>query len=120
MSGTIDIQEEIKKVRCYWLVLLTPGRNRSQPADEAQWIQKGHLEHIFAQKAAGRIVLSGPVLEQARLSGICIYNVAERSEVESLVKQDPAITSGRLNYEILAWGGIPGSGLPENNRPIQR
>jgi uncharacterized protein YndB with AHSA1/START domain/uncharacterized protein YciI len=120
LGGKIDIQEEIKKVRAYWLVLLTPGESRAQPAEEVQRIQQGHLEHMFAQKAAGRMVLSGPVLEPSKLSGVCIYNVAEREEVESLVKQDPAVVSGRLNYEILAWGGIPGSSLPENGRPLQR
>lgn len=97
----------------YWLVLLTTGPQRGQSEDEANAIQRGHLEHLFALRGSGALAIAGPVLEAGSpLRGICIFTCESRGEVEAHLRRDPAVISGRLSYEILRWGGIAGDRLP--------
>jgi uncharacterized protein len=120
MNQSARLEEHLKKVRRYWLVFLNTGPKRDQSEEQAATIQRGHLEHLMAQRALGNLAVAGPVLEERALRGICIYSMPERSGVETIVRQDPAIISGRLSYEIMEWAGIAGDALPENGRSLQR
>ena len=109
-----EIRQHLSRMREYWLVLLTAGPERGQSEVEANAIQRGHLEHLFALRGSGALAIAGPVLEaDPRLRGICIFTCEDRAEVEAHLRRDPAVRSGRLSYEILRWGGIAGDRLPE-------
>jgi uncharacterized protein len=114
-----EIQRHIKRLRRYWLVLKTSGPNRDQSDTEAAAIQRGHLEHLFHYRSLGKLAVSGPILEQAELRGIGVYNVETRAEVEAICREDPAVKAGRLRYQILEWGGIAGDALPDNGRGVE-
>ena len=109
-----ELRQHLTGLREYWLVLLLVGPEREQSEIEANAIQRGHLEHLYGLRKAGVLVLAGPVLEaDSPLRGICIFNCAERAEVESHLRGDPAVKSGRLKYEVRRWGGIAGDQLPD-------
>lgn len=113
-----ELRKHLTRLHEFWLVLLRAGPSRDQSDEAAGEIQRGHLEHLFSLRASGVLVLSGPVLEpDSPLRGICIFACDDRSEVEGYLRDDPAVLSGRLVFEILRWGGIAGDALPGLEAP---
>ena len=107
------IMDQVKKGKQYILLLLKRGPNTDQNEEEGQKIQMAHLHHLFTLKAEGKLVLAGPVDEDADLRGIGIFNLTDMEQVKKIVEEDPAVKSGKLTYELYPWFGLPGDGLPE-------
>lgn len=121
LSGiTISLQAQSKsaskqaeQIREYWFVLLVKGPNRSQDSATAANIQKGHLANITRLYNEGKIKVAGPFGEEGDWQGIFIFDASSKEEVEKMLKSDPAIAAGRLNYEIKSWYTAPmGSFVP--------
>lgn len=98
---------EAPKLKTYHLVILTKGANRTQPKEEAEKIQAGHLANIERLYKEGKIDLAGP-FDNSKESddnwrGVFVFNVQSKEEVEQLLQTDPAISSGRLSYIIKPW-----------------
>lgn len=106
-SGTASAQEEKKpemKIREYWFVLLTKGDKRDQDSISAAAIQKGHMDNMERLYLDGKLKVAGPFGKNDNgWQGIFIFDCASKEEVESLLKTDPAIAAGRLNYMISSW-----------------
>src|SRR5690606_8595324 len=102
--------EQIKK---YWFVMLTKGENRSHDSVTAANIQKGHLDNINRLYYEGKIKVAGPFGDKGDWLGLFIFDADTKEEVDSLLKTDPAIAAGRLNYDIRPWYTAPmGSFVP--------
>ena len=106
------IQSQIQRGRKHCLVLLKRGPNRDQDDATADRLQMEHLTHLFTRIQEGALVVNGPVMGHGEIVGISIYESADRAEVEAMVRADPAVTAGRLTYEILDWFSIDGFGYP--------
>lgn len=91
------------EMKQYYMVFLTKGPNRNQDSTTAAAIQKDHLDNINRLYEAKKINVAGPFLDDGNLRGIFIFNVETEKEVIELLQTDPAITSGRLSYEIHPW-----------------
>lgn len=100
------------KMKQYFLVLLKKGENRTQDSITAAKIQEGHMAHINKMHEDGFLALAGPCGGTDYLRGIFVLNVATKEDAENLCKQDPAVKSGRLSYEIHPWWSMPGTSLP--------
>lgn len=98
---------EVPKLKTYHLVILTKGTNRTQPKEEAEKIQAGHMANIERLYKEGKIDLAGPFdntnESDDNWRGIFVFNVQSKEEVEQLLQTDPAISSGRLSYIIKPW-----------------
>lgn len=98
---------ETPKLKTYHLVILTKGANRTQPKEEAEKIQAGHMANIERLYKEGKIDLAGPFdntnESDDKWRGIFVFNVQSKEEVEQLLQTDPAISSGRLSYIIKPW-----------------
>ncbi len=90
-------------VRQYFFVMLTAGPNRGQDSVTAAKIQEGHMANINRLYHEGKLKVAGPFGDDGKWIGIFIFDCANKEEVESLLKTDPAIKNGRLNYEIHPW-----------------
>ena len=114
-AGITDefIQKMIDSGRQYCARLYKAGPNRDQPPEEAERIQWEHLRYLFQLRAEGKLLLSGPVVDDPELKGIAVYNTADPEEAKRLAEGDPAVKAGRLAYEIYQWFGLPGDGVPE-------
>jgi uncharacterized protein YciI len=95
----------------YMMVIYFRGENRTQPKAEADSIQAGHLAHINHMGKEGFLSVAGPFGDDTDMRGILIFHVATEEKVRELMKGDPAVTSGRLTYEVHPWWGAKGSVL---------
>ena len=92
-----------EQIRQYWFVMLTAGNNRNQDSDTAAKIQRDHLANINRLYNEGKLKVAGPFGDEGKWIGLFIFDCETKEEVEKLVKTDPAIAAGRLNYEIHPW-----------------
>ncbi|MBC6492562.1 YciI family protein [Flavihumibacter stibioxidans] len=114
MAGLNSMAQDNKKqpdpteqIRQYWFVMLLAGPSRNQDSATAANIQKGHLDNINRLYYEGKIKVAGPFGDRGNWLGIFIFDCETRQEVESLLKTDPAISSGRLTYDIRPWWTAP-------------
>ncbi|MFY0254029.1 YciI family protein [Chitinophaga sp. 30R24] len=104
--GTLSAQVnpgESAELKRYWMVFLRKGRQRNQDTTNTEKIQHAHLNHLSKLAAAGQLLVAGPFSKDDDLRGILIMNCGDSLEVISLINQDPAITSGRLRFEVKPW-----------------
>ena len=102
-----------EQIRKYWFVMLLKGENRTQDSATAAKIQKAHLDNINRLYNEGKIKVAGPFGDRGNWQGLFIFDCETKEEVESLLKSDAAISSGRLAYDIRPWYTAPiGSFVP--------
>jgi len=90
-------------VKQYWFVMLTKGANRTQDSATAARIQAGHLANINRLYYSGKLKVAGPFGDDGNWMGIFIFDCETKEEVEKLLLTDPAIESGRLEFDIRPW-----------------
>jgi uncharacterized protein YciI len=96
----------------YELMLLWSGPRRSElESPDAERLQRQHLGHLEAMRAAGHLPVAGPLMEQPdpRLRGICIYRTGSVARSWELASSDPAVVAGRLEVETMRWLTRPGA-----------
>ena len=106
------ISREVARGKQYFLVLLYRGPSERNDAAILGELQHKHLQHMFALREAGKLVLNGPCLADDNLRGICIFAVSTPQEVNGYVSADPMVAAGFLKPEIYPWMGLPGDNLP--------
>lgn len=92
-------------MRRFVLVLLKPGPNRDHEPELAAELQRGHMENIRRLAEAGHLVLAGPFLDTAEMSGLFLFAVDTVDKARELTASDPAISAGRLVAEYYPWYG---------------
>jgi uncharacterized protein len=106
-TSSLFSQQKTKKpedeIKQYWFVMLLKGNNRTQDSVTAAKIQEGHMANIHRLYYDGKLKVAGPFGDDGDWRGIFIFDCESKEEVENLLKTDPAIASGRLNYEIHPW-----------------
>lgn len=101
------------QIRQYWLVLLSKGPTRNQDSATTAKIQTAHLNNINRLYNEGKIKVAGPFGKNDKYQGLFIFDCPTKEEVEKLLQTDEAVSSGRLNFEILPWYTAPiGSFVP--------
>lgn len=92
----------------YYMAFLKAGPRRSQSQEEADSLQKLHLEHLGRMYANGFADISGPFGDNGELRGVTIYNVPTLKIADSLANMDPMVQAGRLAIEIHPWWAAKG------------
>lgn len=90
----------------YQLVLLWSVRDRAElDSSDADRLQRQHLGHLEAMRAAGHLLVAGPLFDQPdpRLRGICIYRTESIARATELAMSDPAVEAGQLEIEVMGW-----------------
>ena len=96
----------------YELVLLWAASDRAELEPQAaERTQRQHLGHLEAMRAAGHLLVAGPLLNQPdpRLRGICIYRTGSVAAALELASSDPAVRAGQLEVEAMTWFTRPGA-----------
>jgi uncharacterized protein len=95
-------------MKSYVMAFLYKGPNRDRPKEEAERLQRAHLDNIGRLADEGRLVLAGPFLDDGELRGIYVFDVRTVAEAEALTQSDPAIAAGSLRMELRPWYGSAG------------
>ena len=89
----------------YVMAFLKRGPNRDRSKEEAEKLQRAHMDNIGRLAEEGKLVLAGPFLKDGDLRGIYIFDVKTEEEAKILVETDPAIKAGSLVMELVPWYG---------------
>ncbi len=89
----------------YVMAFLKKGPNRDRSKEEADKLQRAHLDNIGKLAEAGKLVLAGPFLDDGDIRGIYIFDVETVEEAQKLTETDPAIQAGSLIMELHPWYG---------------
>ncbi len=107
-------------IKQFWFVMLKKGNNRNQDSATAAKLQAGHMANINSLYYAGKLKVAGPFGDDGDWLGIFIFDCETKEEVEKLLATDPAISAGRLGYDIHPWWTAPiGSfkpGIPQKSK----
>jgi len=101
-------------MKTYVMAFLKKGPNRDLPKEEANALQKAHMENIGRLASEGKLLLAGPFYGDQDLRGIYIFDVESIEEAQALTATDPAIQAGSLVMELVKWyGSAAVSAIPE-------
>lgn len=95
----------------YYMLLYKSGPDRSQNEEEARKIQQGHLANINTMATQRVVCMAGPFQDSPDYAGALIFSVKDTAVIHEWMQKDPAVTSGRLTYEIHPWWAAVGSQL---------
>lgn len=106
------IMQKVATGKPFTLMLLMAGKEEALDKERAEALQIGHLTHLFTLEQEGHISIFGPVLNDARLRGVIVFNTSDRDSINRLMAEDPYVQEGFFTYELLDWFSIPGQKLP--------
>ena len=92
-------------MRKYVMAFLKKGPNRDRTKEEADSLQRAHMDNITRMAEAGKLVVAGPFFDDGEVRGIYIFAVESLAEAEALTNTDPAIKAGSLAMELREWYG---------------
>jgi uncharacterized protein YciI len=98
------VAAEGSRMTTVYLVLLKKGpawTPEVTPATRA--IQEAHLANIRAMWQAQKLIVAGPVEDEADLRGIFVFKAASLEEAKALAATDPAVKAGRLVPVVYPW-----------------
>lgn len=99
----IDTSVYSGEMKRFWLVHLLKGPRRDQDSSSRIKIQAAHIANIVRLAKEGKIIMAGPIGVENDLQGIFLMNCKDSSEVESFVKTDTAVITGRLIMKYYPW-----------------
>ncbi len=105
------IAKEIARAKTYVAVLYMRGPRDREDPNLLERLQQGHLQHLFALRKQGKLLLNGPALADAEFRGLAIFKSESVDEVRKHIHSDPLIEAGFLVAEVYPWMGLPGDSL---------
>jgi hypothetical protein len=104
------MKRELEKAKEYSLVILktTPGTF----TEEAAPIIWEHGRRNFALRADGVLSIVCPAGDRGEVAGIGIF-AGSVDDVRAIMREDPAVESGVLGFEVHPIRGFPGDRLPD-------
>lgn len=70
-----------------------------------------HGRRNFALRAAGKLPIVCPAVDDSDWAGVCIFD-APLEQVDQIMAGDPGVKAGLFSYELHPVCGFPGSLLP--------
>jgi uncharacterized protein YciI len=84
----------------YVFVLLKTGKVKIEDKAESGKVFAGHFANMSRLAKEGKLVMAGPFIEGETKRGLFVLNVTTIEDAEKLVKTDPAVAAGVLDYEL--------------------
>lgn len=110
------------EMRQYFMGFLRRGSAwTAEQTPEVKKIGEGHMAHIRAMGATGKLILAGPFEIEGTppnaIAGILLFDVETIEEARAMASDDPAVKAGRLTLEVLPWYGPKGITFPGKDPP---
>lgn len=106
------IMQKVATGKKFTLLHLLSGKSLPEDKQLVNTMQMLHLAHLFQLEEEGKSCIFGPVLDDAYLQGFIIFNTVNRAEIHELMKDDPYIRGGYLEYKLYDWFTLPGQTVP--------
>lgn len=90
------------------VILSTTAKRAEDGADAIIW---EHGRRNFALRAAGKLAIVCPILDDSTVAGIGIFT-GEPDQVREIMDGDPAVQAGILTYDIHPTRTFSGDALP--------
>ena len=103
------MRERLSKTKAYSVVLLRRGPQWDAP--DAKAIIWEHGRRNFELREAKKLAIVCPVAGTGDLAGVGIFD-ADADETQRIMRDDPAVQSGVLVFEVHACRSFPGDALP--------
>jgi uncharacterized protein YciI len=88
----------------YQLILLVRPPDQPQLDDEAATaLGLQHLGHFRKMHAAGYLKIAGPIDDDDKIAGICLYQAGSLERARRLAEDDPAVRAGRFVVRAMTW-----------------
>ncbi len=108
-------------MKSYVFCVLKTGPTKIEDPAESRKVFAGHFSNMTRLADAGKLVLSGPLMDARPNRGIYIFNVSTIEEAEELVQTDPAVGAGVFEYELMKlYGSAALMQLNEIHQKIQK
>lgn len=94
-------------MKSYFFVILTTGKNTTEPKEKVSEYFRGHLDNINRLVQEKKLIVAGPLSKNEKnYRGLFIFeNLKTKEELESILQTDPAIKNELLDFEIFTWYG---------------
>jgi uncharacterized protein len=76
--------------------------------EEAAKLKEAHLANVRRMAAAGKLIVSGPMLDDGDILGIFIFRASSPDEVREMAEQDPMVKAGIMVLEFHQWYAAAG------------
>ncbi|HTR81720.1 MAG TPA: hypothetical protein VMM58_08820 [Bacteroidota bacterium] len=103
-----QIQKELGKGKPYIIAILKKGKKFVLDKAQAESMRAKHFEHLFQLRAEGKVSVIFGTRENGEVRSIELFQLSDRSEVERLVSEDPAVQAEHFAFELLQMTGLPG------------
>jgi uncharacterized protein len=108
-------------MRKFVMAFLKKGPNRDWTKEQADSLQRAHMDNIIRMADEGMLVLAGPFFDDGDVRGIYIFAVENLEEAEALTNSDPAIQAGSLEMELREWYGSAAlMQIPELSKKVSK
>jgi hypothetical protein len=104
-----QMQANLGRSREYAVLVLRAGPNYASSGTPALIWEHGRRN--FALRAAGKLAIVCPVLDDSDLCGVGLFD-ASVDETRKLMADDPAVLAGVLTVEVHPGRSFPGDVLP--------
>ena len=89
----------------YVMVILNTGTVQTKDMSERNKIISAHMKTIDNWTQEGKVVFTGPFMQENNLQEIYILEVKPIDEAKKLTETDPAVQSGMYTVEYHLWYG---------------
>lgn len=84
--------------RIYYVVILHPA---GEPMELTNEVIEKHAQHLRELDGDQKLVLAGPFIDDP--AGLLVLKGNDKTEIKSIMDQDPLIRGGFRSYEIRTW-----------------
>ncbi len=115
MPTSVVAPAEPSRMTVVYLVLLKKGPTWTADVTPAgQALQEAHRANSRAMHQGRRLIVAGPLEDQADLRGVFVFQAASLEEAKTWAESDPAVKAGRLTAAVYPWwvekGTLPTAG----------
>ena len=106
-----QVKQELSKGKPYIVAMLKKGPKFILDKAQAEAMRGKHFEHLFQLRAEGKVIVLFGTRENGEIRSLEVFVSTDKSEVERLVGEDPAVQAGHFSFELLQMTGLPGDTL---------
>ncbi|MBM3787823.1 MAG: hypothetical protein FJW30_26005 [Acidobacteria bacterium] len=101
------------EMRFYVFAILEKGPKWTpEVTPESQELQKGHMANIQKLAAEKKLLLAGPLGQEAGdMRGIFVFDTDKIEDAKEWCDEDPAVKAGRLKVRLMRWYSVKGVGV---------